>query len=395
MRQAVIVVGSSYGDEGKGLTVYDAVRQLGTPCLNILINGGPQRGHTVETPDGSRHVFHHFGSGSAAGAVTYADMDFTVNPLIFCQEREELIRDFPSACLRTVIHPACRVTMPYDMLLNQMIEEARGARRHGSCGLGIFETRRRFETTDWAMHWGELTRTDYSTFSAYCGRIAGEYVPGRLEQLGVSCPPEWREVLESDGLIGHTWADLQEMRMQTDLSAGWRETAEAFPTLIFEAGQGLALDEGRIGLDPHLTPSHTTSLTAARRIAELGIPFRTEVRYVTRTYLTRHGAGPFPTECPADRIAPDLHDRTNVPNPFQQTLRYGMFDGEAVRTRIFADLADSRRVLPGLTAAAVITHLNETGNSLSGGMQLKQFTVGFDRVGYSYDPYNIEYGKQF
>ena len=70
MRQAVIVIGSSYGDEGKGLAAALSAKRLGGKCLNVLINGGAQRGHTVEWKDGRRHVFHHFGSAAALGAVS-------------------------------------------------------------------------------------------------------------------------------------------------------------------------------------------------------------------------------------------------------------------------------------------------------------------------------------
>ena len=62
-----------------------------------------------------------------------------------------------------------------------------------------------------------------------------------------------------------------------------------------------------------------------------------EVCYVTRTYLTRHGAGPFPEECGKDEINPDMRDLTNVPNPHQGTLRYGRLDEKAFIRRIRED----------------------------------------------------------
>ena len=387
MRQAIIVIGSSYGDEGKGMATCQAVRRLGKPCLNILINGGPQRGHTVETPDGKRHVFHHFGAGCAVGAVSYMDADFMVNPMIFQQEREQLIRDFPEAELRCIVDPACRVTMPYDMMLNQIVEDARGVNRHGSCGLGIFETRHRFERTAWGLRWGELIQLSYSGFAGYCLRLADEYVAARLAERALTCPEEWKELLHSEGLIRHAWQDLQQMRSHTELCSGLNDAAEGFPNLVFEAGQGLALDEGYIDTNPHLTPSHTTSLISARRIKSLGEQCQTEVLYVTRTYLTRHGAGPLPTECPMEEISPDIIDQTNMPNPYQQTIRYGRFNGEEILERIRNDIAASRRVLPDLLSSVAVTHLNETGGRLFGSISLTEFTKGFDRVYLSDDPY--------
>ena len=89
MRRAVIVIGCSYGDEGKGLAAYRTAERMNGRRLNILINGGAQRGHTVDLPDGRRHVFHHFGSGALSGADSYADEDFIVNPLLWAREAEE------------------------------------------------------------------------------------------------------------------------------------------------------------------------------------------------------------------------------------------------------------------------------------------------------------------
>ena len=71
MRDIKIVIGANYGDEGKGLmTDFFAADAAGKGMRSLVIcsNGGSQRGHTVITPEGIRHVFHHFGSGSFAGA---------------------------------------------------------------------------------------------------------------------------------------------------------------------------------------------------------------------------------------------------------------------------------------------------------------------------------------
>lgn len=62
-------------------------------CLNVLYNGGCQRGHTVELKNGSRHIFHHFGSGTYDNAHTYFDKDFIVNPIMFMNEYETLYSD--------------------------------------------------------------------------------------------------------------------------------------------------------------------------------------------------------------------------------------------------------------------------------------------------------------
>ena len=157
-----IVIGGNFGDEGKGLmTDYftrEMMRRSGR-CLNVLSNGGAQRGHTVVaeqalTGKQVRHVFRHFGSGTFAGADTYFPSDFILNPMIFMKEIRELEEKFPEAVFgpeggpdgrpedrrNLFVHPDCPVTTPFEMLANLILEESRGKKRHGSVGVGIWET---------------------------------------------------------------------------------------------------------------------------------------------------------------------------------------------------------------------------------------------------------------
>lgn len=388
MRRATIIIGCNYGDEGKGLATAYCAANAGEPCLNILINGGAQRGHTVETPDGKRHVFHHFGSATFQGATSCADEDFILNPMLYCRERAELWQKFRLEP-ELLVSNRCRVSTPFDMMLGQMIEENRGNARHGSCGCGIQETRLRYQQTAWALPWGKLASLSRRAFEAYCQRIVREYVPQRLTLLGMTLPDAWQPLLANPGMVEHAWQDLQDMKLHTQPYQDWASIAAPFPCLLFEAGQGLALDENNLQDFPHLTPSSTTSLASARRIAALPGPTQTEVIYVTRSYFTRHGAGPFPTECRKDDINPRMVDRTNVPNPHQQSLRYGFFDEQALLKRTQADRDATRHVLPEFRTALLITHLNETGNRLAGNADLRSLTARFDRALYSSSPWLV------
>ena len=379
MRRAAIVIGCSYGDEGKGLAASWKAGQWGTekePVLNVLINGGAQRGHTVDLPDGRRHVFHHFGSGVLRGAVSYADEDFFVNPLLWGQEKNELAKNF-NIVPRLIISDRCRVSTPLDMITGQIIEESRGRKKHGSCGCGIFETHVRYQHTDSAPRWGEQRRLTREAFAAYWQRIAEEYLPARLAEMGAEPDEAWLTLIRDPKLREAAWLDLREMADGTEACQDWKTLAEGYSALVFEAGQGLALDAENKADFPYLTPSRTTSRISAQRIAALEGETETEILYVTRSYLTRHGAGPFPTECPRERIGSGLWDPTNVPNPHQDTLRYGWFDGPAILDRVRADLAETRGVLPAASAAVLVTHLNETGGALRGDMKLESFLSFF------------------
>ena len=113
-----------------------------------------------------------------------------------------------------------------------------------------------------------------------------------------------------------------------------------YDTIVFENGQGLLLDQNNTEYYPHLTPSNTGIKNPARIIKAIRWTdeINIEACYVTRTYMTRHGAGAFPTECNKEEINPDIKDLTNVPNPHQDTLRYGKLNVEELYERCQADI---------------------------------------------------------
>ena len=131
------------------------VSQVENPLV-IRFNGGAQAGHTVTSPEGIRHVFSHFGSGTLAGASTYLSKYFIVNPILFNREYDVLIKK--GIVPRVYVSPECIVTTPFDMMINQVIEKRRDGDRHGSCGYGIFETIKIVIRTT-ILHWWNGGRT--------------------------------------------------------------------------------------------------------------------------------------------------------------------------------------------------------------------------------------------
>ena len=389
MKTAVIVIGASYGDEGKGLAAFSAAGAMKGPVLDVLINGGAQRGHTVDLPDGRRHVFHHFGAGALCGADSLADRDFIVNPLLYRQEAEALSKDF-GLTPRLLISDDCRVSLPYDMISGQIIEESRASKRHGSCGLGIFETRRRYETDPGALKWGKLRKLGKREYFAYCEGIVREYLPARLSEMNTAPDERWQRIILNPALMENSYEDLRFMAEHSRSFSDWPSAAKNYRSLVFEAGQGLLLDEMNKADFPHLTPSRTTSQESVKRILETGQKYDARVIYVSRSYLTRHGAGPFPTECAKEKINADMQDLTNVPNPHQETLRYGLMDTKALVERTQRDLSESRALLPELKSAILLTHLNETGGLLAGGESTEVLTKCFDEAYLSFSPFVIE-----
>ena len=126
MLTAHVVVGANYGDEGKGQLVHDIASGILTETpkhpLVVRYSGGAQAGHTVTT-DTQRHVFHHFGSGTFLGCPTWLSKEFILNPMLFVNELDEL--NILGIDPIIYISPRCRVSSPYDMIVNIIREEHR------------------------------------------------------------------------------------------------------------------------------------------------------------------------------------------------------------------------------------------------------------------------------
>lgn len=353
MKTAKIVIGANFGDEGKGLmTDYFAheARQQGKSCLVVCHNGGSQRGHTVVSPSGVRHVFHHFGSGSFEGADTYLSSKFIVNPILFQRELADL--DEKGIAVKCFIDKNCRFTTPFDMMVNQIAEEYRGDGKHGSCGLGIFETIVRSKT-DLSNTVCQFASQSVADRKRFLDAIATRYVPDRLRQLGIqNIPSKWMDILKNkDNIIENYIEDFLQMLEHVQLVNG--DIVDAYEYVIFEGAQGLLLDQNNISYMPHLTPSNTGIKNPLDIIG--GREADIEVCYVSRTYMTRHGAGRFDTECSKFDINADIVDLTNVPNPYQDTIRYGMLELEDLKNRICSDFGTAFNG----TKSLAMTHLNE------------------------------------
>ena len=334
MKDMKIVCGANWGDEGKGLMT-DYFSQKPNSIV-VCSNGGAQRGHTVTTPDGIRHVFHHFGSGTFNHASTYLSEDFIVNPIIFKQEYDELMK--LGYVPNVYINQDCMLTTPFDMMANQIIEESRGKNKHGSCGLGIFETIKRYKAgiTDVDNH-------------------IREYYLEQFERENIILTDEWSRIFLDNGIFEHFLDDWDFMNNHS-LVISDNYFLNQFDNIVFEAAQGLLLDQNNTEYFPHLTPSNTGIKNPKRIIenVEWNDEINIETCYVSRTYLTRHGAGKFPSECNKKFINEYMFDKTNVPNPFQDTLRYGTLDLGELYSRCSDDAENF-----GDEKSIAITHCNE------------------------------------
>ena len=363
MRNIKIVIGANFGDEGKGLmTDYfcHQAAQRNENCIVVLHNGGAQRGHTVTTPDGIKHVFHHFGSGTFCGADTYCSKDFILNPMIFFQEFGELkILGYEP---KVYINPLCKFSTPFDMILNQIVEEHRSGNRHGSCGVGIYETLLREKEQKYAIFFGELFFLTDEQIRKRLYMIRDEWMKIRFKMEDIEfISEEWSSIINSSSLIDHYLIDLKFMR---DVSVKTNNSIlSSYKNIVFENGQGLLLDQNNTEYFPHLTPSNTGCKNPLDIISKSFTDkkdLRIEACYVTRTYLTRHGAGRLDNECKREDINENMFDHTNLPNPHQGTLRYAYLITGDLTMRISADFKLlSNQYSFDCICSLAMTHVNE------------------------------------
>lgn len=338
MKSADVIIGANFGDEGKGLITDFFAARAGGDSVVVRYNGGAQAGHTVVTPEGVRHVFSHFSSGSFCGADTFLSRFFVCNPLLFMKERRLLQEK--SAVPRVFVDGMSMVTTPYDMMINQIVEDARGNGRHGSCGLGFGETIERHVSSPHGLAYADLF--DTAALKARLNVIRKEWVPARLRALGIeNISDAWRERISSDATLEKFAEDTADFLQMTSLAKP-SYLADTRQKIVFEGAQGLLLDQER-GWFPHVTRSYT-GLRNVLSLAEGAGVEALNVAYITRAYATRHGAGPLPHELERAPYV-GIRDETNVTNAYQGSLRFGWLDTDLLAISIRNDLSDNKSAI--------------------------------------------------
>ena len=326
----VVVVGLGFGDEGKGAVV-DALCADGSVSTVVRFNGGAQAAHNVVV-DGQHHTFSQFGSGTLAGVPTWLSRHVLVEPIALATESRELAAlgvDDPLGMVS--IDADALLTTPFHVAANRAREDARGRDRHGSCGKGIGETAWYALLAERGAGPGDV--------------VEGQEVPGRpgpaptvgdcanpvvlrrkLDVLARCYEPLIGTGIAVDDLVALYRAFADAVRITTGDEAG--RLADA-GRLVFEGAQGVLLDETH-GFHPHttwstVTPRNARALLGGRAARVLG---------VTRTYQTRHGAGPLPTEDAG--VLARFAERHNGTGEYQGAWRAGHLDTVLLRYAVAA-----------------------------------------------------------
>lgn len=341
--KARIVIGANYGDEGKGTVVASYAKKAGGKTLNVLTNGGSQRGHSILTDEGSM-TFQHFGSGTYFGADNYYSRYFILNPMQFSMEYDRLFVK-PNKIYR---HCDCRWTTPYDSMANLIEEKQR--ERHASCCMGIWNTVRRYRDTNLTMKFDKFVSIGVYLMQYYLESIKKWY------EKSIEIPSDFTDIWNSSFIKDNFIEDCLKMASLTIpvfTSHNRFVNDVAYSEYIFENGQGLLLSD--TGKDTFDTTPSRTGIEYALNILKEDFGFIKDVtaHYVTRPYLTRHGDGFIDNEASTDEISSYVNeDRTNHYNECQGDFRYGLLDIPKLQERILKDAKETKVVLE-------VTHCDE------------------------------------
>ena len=315
-----VVIGSSYGDEGKGRAVryiYDNFA-IGN-AIGIKHNGGCQAGHT------SYGFIHH--SLCSAPIPTYLADTFIFNPFSFNDEYEKKSKTYKP---NVFINSECRITTPVDILMNHLIETIRSENRHGSCGMGIFTTKIRSERLP--MNVGMLQNMNFQQRREFTKALIQHFYGFEQAMIEINkVIPEQFKNINLAMAMDDFYEEFDKSLNNPNVSIIKDENALIYQynDLIFENAQGLLLDEDNEESYPHTTPSKTDSTNPINIIKRNNLnKNKTFPIYCTRTYLTKHGAGPFPVEMFNDEAMKIVmrFDTTNIHNDWQGSIRCGIMD---------------------------------------------------------------------
>ncbi|TDR23794.1 adenylosuccinate synthase [Marinicella litoralis] len=282
MNKSVVVLGTQWGDEGKGKIV-DLLTE-GADAV-VRFQGGHNAGHTLIIND-QKTVLHLIPSGILRdGVKCYIGNGVVIEPEALIKEIKNLEISGVDVQSRLYISKAAPVIMPYHIKLDQLREIKKGKEAIGTTGRGIgpaYEdkvARRGIRIGD--LLDANLLKSKLETVLEYHNFVIENY--HHAEPL--SFDEVYAKALEHAEFIKN---------MCVDVTGKIHQHLERGEKLLMEGAQGSLLDIDH-GTYPFVTSSNTTAGSAATG-SGLGATHIDYVLGITKAYTTRVGSGPFPTE---------------------------------------------------------------------------------------------------
>lgn len=287
MGKNVVVIGTQWGDEGKGKLV-DLLTERAKGVVRF--QGGHNAGHTLVI-DGQKTVLHLIPSGILReGVRCYIGNGVVLSPEALIEEIGVLEKAGVPVRERLTISEACALILPIHVALDLAREKARGAKAIGTTGRGIgpaYEdkvSRRGIRAGD--LFYPHLLEERLREMLDFHNFVLSQYFQEK--------PLDFAEVQTQLLTIG------EEIKpMLGDVAGDLHGLREAGENVLYEGAQGAMLDIDH-GTYPYVTSSNTTAGGAASGTG-VGLLEFDYVLGITKAYSTRVGNGPFPTELFDDR----------------------------------------------------------------------------------------------
>ncbi|MGX6640675.1 adenylosuccinate synthase [Legionella pneumophila] len=282
MGKNVVVLGTQWGDEGKGKIV-----DLLTQDAQVVVRyqGGHNAGHTLKI-NGVKTVLRLIPSGMLRPNVTcYIANGVVLSPQALLSEIKELEGNGINVRERLRISLACPLILPYHIALDKARETHMGKSAIGTTGRGIgpaYEDK----VARRALRVGDLFHRD---------RFANKLTE-LLDYHNFVLTQYFKQpAVDLESLLGESLQWAEELRpMVCDVSACLHEHRKQGENILFEGAQGVYLDIDH-GTYPYVTSSNTC-VGSVINGAGFGPRYIDYVLGITKAYTTRVGGGPFPTE---------------------------------------------------------------------------------------------------
>ena len=297
MGNNVVVIGTQWGDEGKGKVVDLLTEHV---AAVVRFQGGHNAGHTLVI-DGVKTVLHLVPSGVLrAGVRCLIGNGVVLSPRALLDEMAALERTGVPVRERLGISAACPLILPYHVALDLARERARGAKAIGTTGRGIgpaYEDK----VSRRGIRLGELLDTAHFK----------ERLREVLEYHNFTLVHYFKaEAVDYAAVLDEALAQAEQLRpLVVDVPGVLHALRADGGDVLFEGAQGSMLDIDH-GTYPYVTSSNTTSGGAACG-SGVGPRDLDYILGIVKAYTTRVGGGPFPTElfdADGDRLGERGHE---------------------------------------------------------------------------------------
>lgn len=361
-KEYAVVTGLGIGEETKGATVQWLTKQLN--AHTVIRSGGSQGGAHVKLEDGREQMFSQFGAGTFEGARTHL-LNMVINPAELFEEALEIEKQgIKNPFSLITIDSNCLTVTPYHSAISRFREIMRGENKKGTVGKGVGEAIRDSDNPENSIRAGEFLG-DVSELERKIENIrvvklneAREIMAKNTERLPDAAQVEL-DLLYNKRLVGLTaecfkyTANLVDIVGKKDL----KKLLDQKGAIVNQTSHG-ALLHPWYGFVPHVTQIDPTAQDVFALLKEQKYDGKIIRLGVSRSYMTRHGAGPLVSFNP--ELTKSIQETdNNLPQdiPWSGEFRNGNYDIIAMKYAV--EVSGGKKSFDGLN----ISYMDEVAKA--------------------------------